>query len=222
MQAFELVAGHVIIESDGGRLLVDTGSPVSFGRIEAATVLGHLCRFHPAHGPCTIDTIIDDVRSLPGVAGSFTLDGLLGADELWGLELDLDFKHRTLHLRDATSPRPPRPSNPARLIPQLEVAIHGLPMRAVIDTGARISYLDRSFLSGVRPDSSAPDFYVGIGRYTVNLHPLTVSIGGRSVSSRFARPPDAVQATLRALGARGIIGTDVMSALGRVQIRLAP
>ena len=77
---FEYIAGHIVARLDGRRVIVDTGSPVTFGRGDHLR-LGN--GTHPiATGVLgfTVETAAERIRRLPGVAPDFGVDVLLGTD----------------------------------------------------------------------------------------------------------------------------------------------
>ncbi len=68
---FSLVAGHVLCEMGGKRVLVDTGSPFSIGRERTMRFLGALIELS-APGPLpTIESIAAEIRALPGASADF-------------------------------------------------------------------------------------------------------------------------------------------------------
>jgi hypothetical protein len=217
---FDLVAGHVVAGLDGRRILVDTGSPVTFGRGEHLH-LGEAT--HPiATGVLgfTVETAAEHIRKLPGVAPDFGVDVLLGTDLLWGHQLHLDFPTRMLRIAPA-SPRRDTTSVSGRtrfLVEELVVRETGV--LALVDTGAPVSYLSTQHTGGIPVSGWARDFFHGGGDFQVPLRVVPSLFRGREVVVRFAEPPVSVWMAMRLLGVQAIVGTDLLEQLGSVALDL--
>lgn len=218
---FELVAGHVVAALDGRRVLVDTGSPVTFGRGERLSISGG---DHPiATGVLgfTVETAAEHIRKLPGVAPDFDVDVLLGTDLLWGHALELDFAARRLCIspiarRDGTACCG---SRGRFLIEDLTVGGQGL--LALVDTGAPVSYLSTRHTEGFPVSGWARDFFHGGGDFQVPLRVVRSTFRGRRADAEFAEPPVSVWMSMRLLGVQAIIGTDLLEPFGTIVLELA-
>lgn len=219
---FDLVAGHIVAAIDGRRVLVDTGSPVSFGRGDHLRLGDGI---HPiATGVLgfTVETAAEHIRRLPGVAPDFGVDVLLGTDVLRGHQLLLDFPARTLRIAP-TMPREGTDGGSGRarfLIEDLGVGGSALP--ALVDTGAPISYLSTQHTEGIPVSGWARDFFHGGGDFQVPLRVVPALFRGREVEVGFADPPVSVWMAMRLLGIQAIVGTDLLEQLGSVTLDLAP
>ncbi len=218
---FEFVAGHIVATIDGRRVIVDTGSPVTFGRGDhirlgngthsiASGVLGF-----------TVETAAEHIRRLPGVAPDFGVDVLLGTDLLWGHRLVLDFPSRTLGIAPVTPMEGAFPcSSRARFLVE-DLHVDGSPLLALVDTGAPVSYLSNQHTDGIPVSGWARDFFHGGGDFQVPLRIVPVRFRDREVEVGFAEPPVSVWMAMRLLGVQAIVGTDVLELLGSVTLDLA-
>jgi hypothetical protein len=206
---FDFVAGHVVAAIDGRRVLLDTGSPATFGRGDRIELPGGV---HPISSGLlgfTVETAAEHIRKLPGVAPDFDVDVLLGTDLLWGHELLLDFPSRTVRITPATAREgTARCSTRTRFL-------------ALLDTGAPISYLATRHTEGVPVSGWARDFFHGGGDYQVPLRVVPALFRGRGVAVGFAEPPVSVWMAMRLLGVQAIVGTDLLEKLGVVALELA-
>lgn len=217
---FDLVAGHVVAAIDGRRVLLDTGSPATFGRGDRLSLPSGV---HPISSGLlgfTVDTAAEHIRKLPGVAPDFDVDVLLGTDLLWGNEVILDFPSRTVRINPA-SPREGTAccsTQPRFLIEDLVVG--GFRAPALLDTGAPVSYLATHHTAGVPVSGWARDFFHGGGDYQVPLRVVPALFRKRGVAVGFAEPPVSVWMAMRLLGVQAIVGTDVLEQVGVVTLEL--
>lgn len=218
---FDFVAGHVVATIDGRRVLVDTGSPVTFGRGERLHMGGGS---HPiATGVLgfTVESAAEHIRKLPGVAPDFDVDVLLGTDLLWGHELLLDFHGRTLCI----SPVAPRGgidgcSTRTRFLIE-DLVVGGQGVLALVDTGAPVSYISTRHTEGLPVAGWAHDFFHGGGDFQVPLRLVHHAFRGRKAESPFAEPPVSVWMSMRLLGVQAIVGTDLLEPFGRISLDLS-
>jgi hypothetical protein len=218
---FDLVAGHIVAELDGRRVLIDTGSPVSFGRGDHLRLGDGIHPIPTGVLGFTVDTAAEHIRRLPGVAPDFAVDVLLGTDLLWGRQLLLDFPSRTLSIAPATLQEGAdgRSGRTRFLIEDLGVG--GGPLAALVDTGAPVSYLSTQHSDGVPVSGWARDFFHGGGDFQVPLRVVPALFRGRRVEVGFADPPVSVWMAMRLLGVQAIVGTDLLEQVGSVTLDLA-
>jgi hypothetical protein len=196
---FDLVAGHILTRVRDRRVLLDTGSPATFGRCDRLRLL---------------------IRQLPGVSPQFDFDVLLGTDLLWGHRIVLDFAARLLRMDPAAGLASLPPGAVRNRFIVEDLLVWGAPVRAVIDTGAPVSYLATSLSGGFRPAGRARDFFHGEGDFEVPLRRGRAVFRGREVEVSFAEPPASVAMAMRLLGVDAIVGTDLLEQVGVVVLEL--
>jgi hypothetical protein len=217
---FDLVAGHILTRVRDRRVLLDTGSPATFGRCDRLRLLGDEQPVSPGILGFTVDAVVEHIRQLPGVSPQFDFDLLLGTDLLWGHRIVLDFAARLLRMDPAAglASRPPGAVRNRFIVEDL--LVWGAPVRAVIDTGAPVSYLATSLSGGFRPAGRARDFFHGEGDFEVPLRRGRAVFRGREVEVSFAEPPASVAMAMRLLGVDAIVGTDLLEQMGVVVLEL--
>jgi Ca-activated chloride channel family protein len=209
-----LVGGVPVFICQGRQVVLDTGSPVSFGR-GPLQVLGQVHDLPPQFGPFTIDDI---GRALNG-----PIDALVGGDILSGCQWLLDTQGgRLLAVRgelacDGITLRTPTVAG----VPTASVAFDGRDGRAVLATGARISYADAAFLalgqshglgqSQVRqPVGRMRDFHPMLGAFETDVFELPAAIAGQRFTARVGVLPPGLQQAIALTGAHWIVGMDVL------------
>jgi hypothetical protein len=211
MLRFELVDNHVLLDL-GCRVLLDTGAPRSFGRVGSLRVpwLERAIEL-PARDPLgrEVTQVAAAMREV-GLPDSPDLDVLLGCDLLAGQRLELDWPRRVLSL----GPRPAglEPRTRAGL-PTTVLTISGRAAEAVVDTGARLSYVRRGIVPDAVPRATKRDFNFLRGTredLDVPLVDCTVTLDGVQLEARIGLATGAVHAALGAAGLDAIVGVDLM------------
>lgn len=205
---------HVVIAHNGAKILVDTGSPVSIGRIPGWTFLGKPVNLLPNLQSFNMEYLSQKVGT--------HLDVLLGMDVMAEYNILLDTQGQ--HVIFSPVPIPMHDcieipmTNYLMKVPAVDVMVEGHPMKLVLDTGARYSFLPRNFLNGRSSIKDEHDFYPGIGDFDTPIFPVKMSLTGEEFESASGILPPALEMTLQATGIQGLLGMDL---LDRFQIELA-
>ncbi len=200
---FELIHGHIVALAEAGRLLVDTGSPASFGRP------GAFAGLHEGAAPPASYMGVG-IEAVAGFVGA-PLDGLLGMDLIRRRGgFTVDWNARKLSLQ-AVEPGGVAVRAPWLLgCPVVPLVLGGRTVNAVIDTGAFISYAARGLTEDTPACGQVEDFHPFLGRFTTSLHTLTVSLAGLEGPHTFGAAPASVAAMLAPFGAEVVLGTDLL------------
>lgn len=164
--------GHIIFHDDAGhRILLDTGSPVSFGRHKKITILGD-------EYPVTNSKIGRNCDSISEKLGS-TIDALLGMNILQKYVICVQYSQQKLQFSRSNTflntsiPMTQIPLNEVWGIPVVDLQINnGNMCQAFVDTGAKISYAKANIVEKYPVTGSGRDFYDHIGHWTTNLHSI--------------------------------------------------
>lgn len=204
--SIELVDNHVIVLLGGQRVLLDTGSPMSFGNLPTLRLLGQDYPLQPRHPNTTIAQLAEQVGA--------PLDALLGQDILGALYYVIDWHGQTV--RFSPSPLPFEgqrfPVEKIAGIPLLNISLSGQSLRVFVDTGAKLSYLAPNLVAGQSSTAEASDFYPGFGAFMTPLYQMPVHIGGLSLNVAFGGLPPRLHASLLGDRAEGILGSDLLRA----------
>ncbi len=198
-----LRSGHLIASLGNGDWLLDTGSPISFGR-EAEIELDDR-RF----------TIGSDYFGLtPAVLSDLVgepLAGLIGTDVLGQLDLQIDIVDESLTVS----------LHPIELegvgidleefmgVSILRIQSGEGEHRMFFDTGAQISYFQNDSLPSFKAAGRVRDFFPGMGEFDTDTHMVPFSIGPLAFEFRCGRLPDLLGLTLMMAGVEGIIGNEI-------------
>ena len=204
----EIVRGHILITDDRGtRVLLDTGSPISF-HSGGAIVLGGESFSVPT--------------SLMGTDAAYVsenvgaqVDGLVGMDILGGGVL-IDVPAGQVTVGESTEGRTRVPSRSffGKILGYLaaDMVIRGSRVRALIDTGAPTSYVIPSVTEGLTEVDTVTDFnpMVKGGTFSTPVFEMPASFAGKEFTMRAGHLPESLRTMLSMLGVTGVIGMELL------------
>jgi hypothetical protein len=206
MRPIVIRKGHILLRGGHGRLaLLDTGSPVSIGRGAEYRVAGQV--FDPSDA---MQSVLDAVGEHIGRR----VDWLLGHDFFAANRVVIDWRARQTHVLFGRSITDSRGFTiPIELVMGVPVvtgrSTHGR-VRAVIDSGASLSYVPANVVQGLTPIGKRSDFYPGFGEFETDVWRVRAEIGGRRITISAGILPPMLQLMFGLiLGANGwIVGSD--------------
>jgi hypothetical protein len=218
---FDVVAGHLVAELDRKRVLVDTGSPVSFGRARSLALLDEERDvLSDVAALLTVEAIAAQIRALPAdrrLAPDWSFDVLLGADLLWGHALRVDWRdHRLTFCAPDDPVTATPPDDPVARLKRLRLVVNGRVLEAVADTGAPFSYVPPGVLDGTLALGAVQDFIPADRHvFMARVHGVSATVDGMVIpDAAIAEAPPQVLLRLAAAHADAIAGNDLLSRLG--------
>lgn len=195
--------GHLFIELEGRTWLLDTGSPLSFGRTTELQLDGTLFRLQEGYLGLTADSLSTNVGS--------PCDGLLGMDALSPFDLLFDIPAGRLALSSEELAREGQivPLEAVHACPVVRILTGGREYRLVLDTGAPISYLEGDALRGLPSTGRVQDFYPGQGTFETDIHDVRFTLGDHSFILPFGHLPPQLSMLLTRTGTQGILGNGI-------------
>ena len=195
--------GHLLIDVEGRRYLVDTGSPSSIGRAPVR-LAGREFAMQ------TGDLMGNTCESLVEMVGT-PFDGLIGTDILGEFDLEISLGEGTLTLSVALLEMAGGlPVESLQGVPIVECQINGQPVRMFFDTGAPLSYLSEACVQGCTALGEVEDFHPLLGRFRVPTFSVPVQAWGQRMNVRAGQMPTLLEMALSLGGADGILGTEVL------------
>jgi len=201
----EYADGHVILESGGARVLLDTGAPISVGSIQDWT-------FEGVPVPLERDYYGVTTERLSAHIGA-GIDVLLGMDFLGQRPFQIDVEAGEFRFLDADEPLPPGevvPIQPLVGIPTVGFRLDGTDVRAFLDTGARLSYLSGQLIATYPEVATVRDFHPSAGLFETPVRLVPVAFGSLWATLHSGALPPVLDERLSAAGVRGILGTDLL------------
>lgn len=204
LHGLELVRDHMLLRLPHGLALIDTGSPVSIGRGRTLRLQGR--EWTPSTGMAfALDAVSDHIGT--------RVEWLLGHDVIRAHPMALEWgrgRARVGRTRFPASSSIVHRVEFAMGIPITAASHRGTDIRAVLDTGAALSYAPRSAVEGLVAVGSHRDFFPGFGEFETETWAVTVNIGRRELALRVGVLPEPLQLMFgMLLGPDGwIIGSD--------------
>ena len=195
---------------DGLSVLIDTGCPFSMAP-RPLKFLGELYEF-----PNNINGITPQKLS---DLGGFQIDALFGCNILskhtlrirWRdgkLDIGNDVPHGLIKSEFLTFDKN---SNFPIVFPVTIADVH---TKAILDTGAHLSYIDPTLLQGLTPSGQREDFHIFVGRYTVNTCTVATALDNVPIDIEYGFGlPEPLQmftsTAMRQTKSRAVLGTQL-------------
>ena len=193
MYNYDLINNHYIVNVDGDKYLIDTGSPFSFWvsrPIKEITIDGNN---YPLHGkPANLD--LNETRNLVGVE----VDGFIGLDIILKTGLTI-YKNGTIEfaVKEIGGTETMMATRPCLMAAVNCNLMFG---RFIIDTGAKYGYGIKSVFTEQKPFGTVKDYNPMLGHLESDIYHLDIDVGSQSKTIDVCDNQD-VAFTLRQLGA---------------------
>jgi hypothetical protein len=93
----------------------------------------------------------------------------------------------------------------------MELETQGHTLDVAIDTGAKISYINKSYIENKNSIDVRDDFHPIIGNFKTPIYEMEGSVGGETFPIEFGVLPDIYSNTLEMIGISGVIGFDLFN-----------
>ncbi len=192
-------ANLLLVDVPGGRALIDTGSPTSFGTIPAFEI-------RDLSFPLRPNRLLDGIRA--HIAPD--LVALIGQDILGTFDLEIAPKPDGRLGVSFLFPdeKPPRAGEPLLVapivpilgdIPAIRLPIDGQERVCLLDTGAHIQYVPDDAIIPNPPKTTRSDFLMDFGSFETRIHDLHVTVGKADLICEFGSLPTQPSAMLSML-----------------------
>lgn len=185
------------------RVLIDTGSPYSLGDGRAFSFLNKQYNF-----PTSFMGL--DVSQLNQFL-STKIDILLGGDVLSKIVFMIDWDKSIIQI-SSTRLEFEGVSVPVVLfmdIPIIDLRVGNENIKAFLDTGSRLSYLDSEIIRNYNSIGNASDFYPGVGQFSTSLYEIPIMFANDTRKMTFGKLPELLQKKVMEAGTKSILGNEV-------------
>ena len=193
---YDNINGHIILPCEGKRLLVDTGSPISicYGSMD------FLVREYQLHTPVQ--------GASPEALSEFIgtqIDALIGLDILSNHDLRLDWNTLEFDPEENGDGESLPLSFGNFGLPAIPIEVNGHTVEVIFDTGAQISYINKSVVVGECSVGEFCDFHHTVGEFTTDVYRLPTKFGEQVLTLDYGLLPESVYG-----GNLDILGTEVL------------
>jgi hypothetical protein len=197
-----MVRGHVVVnDGEGHKLLIDTGSPVTFGDIKRFAWDGR----HVQPQPTNLWGVdIAEIRKMGGI----DFDALVGTDLLSQKPFTID-TYRGEFVLGTLNGKGQYKISTYRGSPRVDLSVNGVEGNALIDTGAVKSFFEAQPEWGLS-EGNHEDFYPTLGKFTAPQWLVPVEVFDSMMHLHVVEPPEALRNSLGMVGAHGILGMDIL------------
>jgi hypothetical protein len=203
MRLYEMdkVKGHVVVDAEGVKCLVDTGSPLTFGDVKKFKWDGQTIYPQPEN---LWGVGIEQIREM----GDIDFDVLVGTDLLQRKPFQID-THRGEFVLGDLNGAPKYDIVCWRGSPRTELEVNGIKGNALIDTGAVKSFFQATPEWGLS-EGEHEDFYPTLGKFKAPQWKVPVTVFGHTMPLDVVEPPEILRNMLGMIGAHGILGMDIL------------
>lgn len=199
--------GHILCDINSKMALIDTGSPISLSD-EDFEFLGDT--YSPPANMMGVST--DDLAELAG----FRIDILIGLDILSRHTIRLRLKDSEMDIGNDI-PDGEVTANMADLMgmPVFPLSINKQNKKALLDTGAHLSYINPELVYGMKPIAQKDDFHPMSGSFNTAVYSLPTALDDDIMHLEYGVMKGDMHTMLdmamKMSGTAAVIGTDLMS-----------
>jgi len=200
---YKLVNGHIIFMANDKTILFDIGSPSSIGYGEELTFAKTSFQLQQDYLDVPLDSLVE-------MAG-FQFDVVMGPEILERFDVRIEPTENWISFgQKLTLPNEIEvPIDLFKRIPILKFNVAGNTVPLLFEPGARMSYINPDFVSGLKPSYEAVDFYPTYGKFRKPRYYLPTSLGDHKMLLIFGVLPDGLQRLLFPANVQGILGSDI-------------
>lgn len=199
----KMVNGHLVTQIEGKSVLIDSGVPISIGKMPEFHFLNEVHTLSQEYMGVTL-------KYLEKMVGT-SIDILMGADILkrYCLTVDLQGDRVTFGERPVVKSANRVPMTNFMGTPIVRSSVDSEDLEMFVDTGAKLSYVNKTIAANYSPVGKEKDFYPGMGEFETQVFEIPFTLGKKHFQLRCGVLPDLLEKALLLTGAGGIIGTDL-------------
>lgn len=202
--AIHWVDGVLTAQIEDKQVLIDTGSQISLGDEPIFQLNDRTFKLYK-------DFMGVNMQSISKALGSH-IDVLMGTDILKNFCLTIDHQHGIVTFTDdpILTPRYRIPFNSFLGTPVVSGQVQGIPVNLLLDTGTKLSYLDRKLIEGLPQIDTTQDFYPTFGTFETPVYEVTLQLSYRiELTLKVGVLPTLIEQAVHMAHANGILGNEL-------------
>ena len=200
----ELVGKHILIVDDrGSKVLIDTGSPLSFHSDGVVAIDGETVKV-----PTTL--LVADSDYVTEHVGT-KVEGLVGMNVLGRKGVLIDVPGGRVVVGQ-TAKGMTRVSSRSLMGGYMcvDMDLNGKQAEVIVDTGAPVSYVAPALTKGLVAKETVKDFYPLIGEFETPVFEFPAAFAGHAFEMRAGHLPKIMQLEIGLLGINGVVGMELL------------
>lgn len=194
--------GHLVVEVEGRRALIDTGCPETLGRGVPLSIGGRSFELHESFHGITVESISEPVGC--------PFEIVIGMDVLSSYDVTFSFKRAEVVLWTVYEPE----GDVVRLgsffgAPTIPIEVNSEMHKVIFDTGAPVSYLSERFIREFELIENRTDFFPLWGTFETAVRRVPVTIGSTERMLPVGGMNGVLSEMLEPSGMPGILGTEI-------------
>ena len=202
----DIFDNHVILIDKDKRLLIDTGAPISISDGSSIDVFNNVYSTEKTYHGANINEIGNYVGC--------SLNALIGNNILTNYVFQIDFNNKLFSIWNSL---PEETINTEDFIeadfqgiPTIDVLVNNdNPITSWLDTGAKISYINKNYVQHLDCMENQKDFFPSYGEFEVPIYSITLIFNGVEIPFKFGILPDDLEASMLSGRTSAIIGADI-------------
>lgn len=203
---YKFVSGHFMLEFEEKWFMLDTGSPKSIGKGKI-NINGRFWSLTEEIGGMNLNDFLNKAIEFVGE----TFSGFIGNDIISNYDVIVNGKNNTIEFFEET-----KQHNGVKLnfdfigqtnSPRIKLGINGKEVKAVLDTGARLSFAEKSFFNNKVKTRSEKEFNPMFGDFMTDIYTLDVNIAGIKETLDFGTLLDNAEPFFQMIGVSAFVGS---------------
>ena len=202
----DIFDNHVILIDKDKRLLIDTGAPISISDGSSIDVFNNVYStkktYHGAN--------INEIGNYVGCG----LNALIGNNILANYVFQIDFNNKLFSIWNSLPEEIINTEDFIKAdfqgIPTIDVLVNNdNPITSWLDTGAKISYINKNYVQHLDSMENQKDFFPSYGEFEVPIYSIPLIFNGVEIPFKFGALPDDLEAAMLSGRTTAIIGADI-------------
>ena len=202
----DIFDNHVILIDKDKRFLIDTGAPISISDGSSIDVFNNVYSTEKTYHGANINEIGNYVGC--------GLNALIGNNILANYVFQIDFNNKLFSIWNSL---PKETINTEDFIeadfqgiPTIDVLVNNdNPITSWLDTGAKISYINKNYVQHLDSMENQKDFFPSYGEFEVPIYSIPLIFNGVKIPFMFGVLPDDLEVAMLSGRTSAIIGADI-------------
>ena len=181
---FKIFDNHIILIDKKNRYLIDTGSPNTISNLPEINLFNSNYKAIKNFQGLTTNQLSQQLGT--------KIDALIGGDILKNYMFNINIKDKNFSILTEIPKNNPDSMDIDFLmnIPTIKITLNNKSINAFLDTGAKISYINKKYTQDLKSIDSIEDFYPTIGSFRTDIYKMSITFNSSEISLTFGVLPE--------------------------------